>query len=50
MDRRTALTDQPKPHSSSWFLVACAAAIIRRNYFFRLYQWNKSSKSKVKFR
>ena len=30
--------------------MACAAAIVHRNYFFRLYQQNKSSESKVKFR
>ena len=37
-----------KPHSSPWFSAACAAAIVHRNYFFRLYQQNKSSESKVK--
>ena len=37
---------QVKPHSSPWFLAACAAAIIHRN----LYQQYKSSESKVKFR
>ena len=36
-----------KPHSSPWF---SAAAIVYRNHFFRLYQQNKSSESKVKFR
>ena len=41
---------QVKPHSSPWFSAACAAAIIHRNHFFRLYQQNKSSESKVKFR
>ena len=41
---------QVKPHSSPWFLAACAAAIVHRNHFFRLYQQNKSSESKVKFR
>ena len=40
---------QVKPHSSLW-LAACASAIIHRNHFFRLYQQNKSSKFKVKFR
>ena len=40
---------QVKPHSSPW-LSACAAAIIHRNQFFRLYQKDKSSESKVKFR
>ena len=37
---------QVKPHSSPWF---CAAALVHRNHFFRLYQ-HKSSESKVKFR
>ena len=41
---------QVKPHSSPWFSAACAAAIIHRNHFFRLFQQNKSSESKVKFR
>ena len=41
---------QLKPHSSPWFSAACAAAIVHRNHFFRLYQQNKSSESKVKFR
>ena len=41
---------QVKPHSSPWFSAACAAAIVHRNHFFRLYQKDKSSKSKVKFR
>ena len=41
---------QVKPHSSPWFSAACAAAIVHRNNFFRLYQQNKSSESKVKFR
>ena len=40
---------QVKPHSSPWFSAACAAAIIHRNHFFRLYQKDKSSASKVKF-
>ena len=39
-----------KSHSSPWFSAACAAAIIHRNHFFRLYQREKSSDSKVKFR
>ena len=42
--------NQIKPHSSPWFSAACAAAIIHRNHFFRLYQREKSSNSKVKFR
>ena len=29
---------QVKSHSSPWFPAACAAAIVYRNYFFRLYQ------------
>ena len=41
---------QVKPHPSPWFSAACAAAIVHRNHFFRLYQQNKSSESKVKFR
>ena len=39
-----------KPPSSLWFSAACAAAIALRNHFFRLWQQNKSSESKVKFR
>ena len=38
------------PHSSPWFSAACTAAIVHRNHFFRLYQREKSSDSKVKFR
>ena len=41
---------QGKPHSSPWFSAACAALIGHRNHFFRLYQQNKSSESKIKFR
>ena len=41
---------QVEPHSSPWFSAACAAAIVHRNHIFRLYQQNKSSESKVKFR
>ena len=33
---------QVKPHSSPWFSTACAAAIVHRNPFFRLYQQSKS--------
>ena len=38
-----------------WFLwamaaAACAAVIVHRNHFFRFYQQNKSSESKVHFR
>ena len=41
---------QVKPHSSPWFSAACAAAIVHRNHFFHLYQKEKSSDSRVKFR
>ena len=41
---------QVQPHSSSWFLGACAAAIAHRNHFLRFYHKNKSSASKVNFR
>ena len=41
---------QVKSHSSAWFSAACAAAIVHRNHFFRFYQREKSSDSKVKFR
>ena len=41
---------QVKSHSSPWFSAFCAAAIIHRNHFFLLYQKDKSSDSKVKFR
>ena len=41
---------QVKSHSSPWFSAACAAAIVHRNNFLRLYQREKSSDSKVKFR
>ena len=40
---------QGKTRSSPWFSPACAAAIVYRNHFFRLYQKDKSA-SKVKFR
>ena len=40
---------QVKPHLSPWFSTACSAAIVHRNHFFRLYQHNRSSESKVKF-
>ena len=36
--------------SFMWFSAACAATIVYRNHFFHLYQQNKSSESKVKFR
>ena len=41
---------QVKPHSCPWFSAVCAAAIVHRNHFFRLYQREKFSDSKVKFR
>ena len=41
---------QFKPHSSPWFSAACAVAIVHRNHFFHLYQKDKSSDSKVKFK
>ena len=41
---------QVKPCSSLWFSAAFAAAIVHRNHFFRLYQKDKSSDSKIKFR
>ena len=41
---------QVKPHSSPWFSAACAAAIVHKNHFFHLYQREKSSDSKAKFR
>ena len=41
---------QFKSHSSPWCSAACAATIVHKNNFFRLYQKDKSSESKVKFR
>ena len=41
---------QVRPHASPWFSASCAAAIVHRNHFFRLYQQDKSSDSKIKFR
>ena len=38
------------PHSSPSFSTACAAAIVHRNHFLYLYQKDKSSDSKVRFR
>ena len=37
-------------HLSPWFTAAYVAAIVHRNHSFGLYQQNKSSESKVKFR
>ena len=39
-----------KTHSGPCFLATCTDVIVHRNPFFRLYQKNKSSESKVKFR
>ena len=41
---------QIKLHLSSWFSAAWAAAIVHRNHLFRLYQTDKPSDFKVKFR
>ena len=42
---------QVKLHSSPWLSAACATVIVHRNHFFRLYQKDKFSDSKVvKFR
>ena len=41
---------QVKSHSCPWFSASCAAAIVHRNHFFHLYQKDKSSESKVRFR
>ena len=41
---------QVKPHSSPWSSAAYAAAIVHRNHSFPVYQKDKSSDSKVKFR
>ena len=41
---------QVKSHSAPWLSVACATVIAHRNHFFHLYQENKSSESKLKFR
>ena len=41
---------QVKPHFSPSITAASAAAIVHRNHFFCLYQREKSSDSKVKFR
>ena len=42
--------NQVKPHSSPWFSAACPVPIVHRNHFFPLYQKDKSSDSKIKFR
>ena len=41
---------QLKSHSSPWFSAPFATAIAHRNHFFRLYQKDKSSDSKITFR
>ena len=41
---------QVEHHSSPWFSFACTAARVYRNHFFHLYQREKSSDSKGKFR
>ena len=41
---------QVKFHSPPWFSATCAAAIVHRNHFFRLYQKDKSSDTKEKLR
>ena len=41
---------QVKSHSSPWLSAACAIGIVHRNHFFRLYQKEKASESKLKFR
>ena len=41
---------QVKPLSSPWFSAACAAAMVHRGHFFRLYQKDRSSAYKAKFR
>ena len=41
---------QVQLYPSPWFSFVCVAAIVHRNHFFRLYQQNKSSEFKVKFR
>ena len=38
------------PRASPWFPAVCAAVIMHRNHFFRLYKQNKFSASTVKFR
>ena len=39
-----------QPHTSSWFSDVCAAAMVYRSHFSRLYQKDKSFESKIKFR
>ena len=40
--------DQVKPHSSPWFLAACAATVTHKIHFICFYQQSKSSESKKK--
>ena len=39
---------QVKPHSSPWFSAACAAAVVHRNHFFRLYQQARQASNRCK--
>ena len=41
---------QVKSRLSPWFSAACAAVIVSRNHFVHMYQKDKSTDSKVKFR
>ena len=41
---------QVRPHSSAWVSAACTATIAHRNHFFHLYQMDKSSDAKLKFK
>ena len=50
IDVYTLIVYQVKPDSSPWLSTAFAGAIVHRNHFFHLYQQNKSSESKIKFR
>ena len=43
-------TYQIHPHSSPCFSASCAAAIVHRNHSFHLYERDKSSDIKIKFR
>ena len=45
-----AFTVEEYKHTHTWFSVACASATAHGNHFFRLYQQNKLSLSKVKIR
>ena len=41
---------QVTPHSSPWFTPACAAAIVHRNHFFRLYHRDRNDATKTLYR